>query len=81
MKQKKYTSEELLATAPVKKALLAFIGPAILGVLVQLVYNVTDTFFVGLLDDYTQVAAVSLAFPVTILMGAVGALFSAGARA
>ncbi len=79
MKRQKYTSEELMRSAPVLRSVLALSLPTLLGSLVGLVYNLTDTFFIGLLNDYAQTAALSLAMPVPIIVGALGTLVSAGA--
>jgi Na+-driven multidrug efflux pump len=51
----------------------------VLSILVQLVYNLTDIYFIGLLDDYNQIAAVSLAMPIMIITNALSYIFSSGA--
>lgn len=44
--------------------------PALASIVVMMFYNMADLYFVGWLDDYAQVAAVSLAGPVfSVLMG------------
>lgn len=48
---------------PVTKAVLVNAVPAVLSMLVTLVYNVADTFFIGQTGDEMQVVAVSLATP------------------
>jgi putative MATE family efflux protein len=65
--------------APVLTAVVRLAVPTVLGVIVQLIYNITDTYFIGLLDDYNQIAAVSLAMPVMFVTGALSHIFSAGA--
>jgi putative MATE family efflux protein len=65
--------------APVLTSLVRLAVPTVLGILVQLVYNITDTYFIGLLDDYRQIAAVSLTMPVMLVSGALSHIFSAGA--
>ena len=52
--------------------------PAMISMLVILVYNIADTFFIGQTGDEMQVAAVSLATPVFLLFMAVGTLFGIG---
>ncbi|HOO73782.1 MAG TPA: MATE family efflux transporter [Tepiditoga sp.] len=52
--------------------------PAMLSMLVILIYNIADTFFVGQTGDPLQVAAVSLATPVFLLFMATGNLFGIG---
>jgi putative MATE family efflux protein len=75
----KYSNIELIEKAPVLTSLVHLAVPTVLGVLVQLVYNLTDTYFIGLLDDYRQIAAVSLTMPVMLVSGALSHIFSAGA--
>lgn len=44
--------------------------PSLASIVVMMLYNMADMYFVGWLDDYAQVAAVSLAGPVfSVLMG------------
>jgi Na+-driven multidrug efflux pump len=75
----KYTNIELMDKAPVLTAVARLAVPTVLGVIVQLVYNITDTYFIGLLDDYNQIAAVSLAMPVMFVANALSHIFAAGA--
>jgi len=63
---------------PAHKAVLKNALPAIVATLMQLVYNLADTFFIGLTGDDLQVAAVSLAFPVFMLFMATGTVFGIG---
>lgn len=63
---------------PAHKAVLKNALPAIVATLMQLVYNLADTFFIGLTGDDFQVAAVSLAFPVFMLFMSVGTVFGIG---
>ena len=62
----------LMTNAPVPKAILTLSVPTVLSTIVSLVYNLTDTYFIGLLDDPVQLGAVSLAFPVFMVIQAVG---------
>jgi putative MATE family efflux protein len=75
----KYTNIELLEKAPVLTTVVRLALPTILGIIVQLVYNLTDTYFIGLLDDYNQIAAISLAMPIMMVTNALSHIFSAGA--
>ncbi len=51
----------------------------IFSTIISLVYNLTDTYFIGLLDDPAQLGAISLAFPVFLLFQVLGNMFGAGA--
>ena len=52
--------------------------PSIASQMVLLLYNLADTYFVGLLNDPSQTAAVSVAYTVTVLMTAIANLFAVG---
>ncbi|MDR1073479.1 MAG: MATE family efflux transporter [Treponema sp.] len=75
----KYSNIELMESAPVLTSLVRFAVPTVLGIIVQLVYNITDTYFIGLLDDYRQIVGVSLAMPIMLVANALSHIFSAGA--
>lgn len=63
----------------VPKAVLSLAIPAVFSQIVALIYNMTDTFFVGQLGDPGQVAAVSLAAPMMLALTALANLFGIGA--
>ena len=69
---------ELFENYPVHKALLTLALPTILGMLVNVFYNMVDTFFVGKTGDPNQVAAVSLCMPIYLLLMAFGNIFGIG---
>lgn len=62
----------------VPKAVAAMAVPSMLGMLINIVYNLADTFFVGQTGDSNQVAAVSISMPLFLLFMAVGNLFGVG---
>lgn len=64
--------------APVHQAVLKNAVPAMLAMLMVLVYNLADTFFIGQTHNALQVAAVSLATPVFLIFMAVGTIFGIG---
>jgi len=69
---------ELFAKAPVSQSVLKSALPAMAAMLMVLIYNLADTFFVGQTHDAYQVAAVSLAMPVSLMFMAVGTVFGMG---
>ena len=69
---------ELFENYPVSKALITLALPTILGMLVNVFYNMVDTFFVGQTGDPNQVAAVSLCMPIYLLLMAFGNIFGIG---
>jgi putative MATE family efflux protein len=64
--------QELFLRGPLGKALIRLAIPIVLGNLLQTGYQLTDAFWVGRLGA-TAVAAVSVSFPVTFLVIAMGA--------
>lgn len=71
-------SLEVFEKAPVRKAVLKNALPAMAAMLMVLIYNLADTFFISQTHDDLQVAAVSLATPVFLLFMAVGTIFGMG---
>ncbi|MBQ5333630.1 MAG: MATE family efflux transporter [Oscillospiraceae bacterium] len=69
---------DIFENAPVPKAVLHNIVPSIISMLMVLVYNLADTFFISQTKDAYMVAAVSLATPAFLLFMAVGMLFGIG---
>ena len=74
----KNESLEVFEKMPVSRAVFKNAIPAMVAMLMVLVYNLADTFFVGQTHDALQVAAVSLATPVFLLFMAVGTAFGVG---
>lgn len=71
-------NKDLFEKWPVPKAVFTLALPGVLGMIVTIIYNMADTFFVGQTGDMNQVAAVSLATPVFMLFMAVGNIFGMG---
>lgn len=69
---------ELFANAPVPKAVISNIIPSIISMIMVLLYNLADTFFIGQTKNAYMVAAVSIATPVFLIFMAVGMLFGIG---
>lgn len=74
----KSINKELFEDAPVSKAVMQMAVPTIISMLVVVIYNMADTFFIGQTHDPMQVAAVSLATPVFMVFMALGNLFGIG---
>ena len=71
-------SLEVFESMPVPKAVFKNALPAMAAMLMVLVYNLADTFFIGQTHDALQVAAVSLATPVFLIFMALGTVFGMG---
>ena len=69
------TNRELFEEAPVPKAVALMAVPTMISMLVVVIYNMADTFFIGQTGDPLQVAAVSLATPIFMIYMALGNLF------
>jgi len=69
----------LFETMPIPKAVAQLSIPMIVGSLVSILYNLADTYFVGMLNDPIQNAGVTLAAPVMLAFNAVNNLFGVGA--
>lgn len=62
----------------VPKAVAVMALPSMLSMLINIVYNLADTFFVGQTGDSNQVAAVSVSMPLFMLFIGLGNLFGVG---
>ncbi len=69
---------ELFENMPVPKASLRLAVPCVVSSLVMILYNLADTYFVGMLNDSLQNAAVTLTAPVILAFNAVNNLFGVG---
>ncbi len=69
---------EVFRSAPVPKAVLKNTVPAMIAMLMVLIYNLADTLFIGMTHDAYQVAAVSMAMPVFLIFMSVGTVFGIG---
>ncbi|MCK3711543.1 drug/sodium antiporter, MATE family [Clostridioides difficile] len=67
-----------LLDAPVTKAIWHMAIPMMLGMSINIIYNITDTFFIGRLNDTAALAAISLLLPFTTILMAIGNLFGTG---
>lgn len=73
-KRTKMMSEEKIPNILMKLAI-----PGIIAMLVNAVYNVVDTMFVGMLGNTSAIGAVTVAFPLFIIIAAFGQMFGVGA--
>src|SRR5699024_11430234 len=68
----------LFEQAPIPTAVAKLAVPTILSSLVMILYNLADTYFVGMLNNPIENAAVTLAAPVLLAFNAVNNLFGVG---
>lgn len=69
---------ELFEKAPIPRAYFTLAVPVVLGMVVSLIYNMADTFFIAQTGNTALVAGVSLGAPVFTLMIALGDIFGLG---
>ena len=70
--------KELFESMPVRKAVISMAIPTVLSSLVHVLYNMADTFFIGQLNDPTQVAAATLSMPPFLFLNGIASLFGIG---
>ncbi|HNZ33135.1 MAG TPA: MATE family efflux transporter [Candidatus Cloacimonas sp.] len=75
---KQYSKIEILEETPVLYSILYLAIPSMLSMLVNILYNVTDTFFIGKLNDPYKVAGVSVALPYYNMLMAIAGIFANG---
>lgn len=71
-------NKDIFEKQPIRKSVWKLALPTIASMLVTVLYNLADTFFVGQTNDKSQVAAVSLVMPVFLIFMAFGNLFGMG---
>ena len=69
---------QLFEQTPIPGAVMKLAVPTILSSLVMVIYNLADTYFVGMLNNSVENAAVTLAAPVLLAFNAVNNLFGVG---
>ena len=69
---------ELFESMPIPKAVVTLSVPSVISLLVMVIYSLADTFFVGMMNDPVQNAAVTLAAPLLLAFNAVNNLFGIG---
>lgn len=69
---------QLFEETPIPQAVMKLAVPTIISSLVMVIYNLADTYFVGMLNEPVQNAAVTLAAPVLLAFNAVNNLFGVG---
>ena len=69
---------ELFERAPIPRAMAVMSIPMIISQLITLIYNMADTFFLGLTNDPYKVAASSLVLTLYLFTVGIANLFGAG---
>lgn len=74
----KNDKQELFETMPIGKALLTMAIPTIISQLITMIYNLADTFFIGMSNDPYKVAAASVVGVLYFMLNGLANLFGVG---
>lgn len=74
LKREKHLFEE----APMEEAILSLAMPAVMGQIILVIYNMADTFFVGLTGSDAMITAVTVCMPAFMFLSAIANLFGVG---
>ena len=75
------TAEErirIFENVPIREAVRRQVVPAVVSQMISLIYNLSDTYFVGLLNAPAETAAVTVAYAPFLMMTAIANLFGIG---
>jgi putative MATE family efflux protein len=70
---------QLLSKAPVSKAIITMSIPMVIGMMIQLLYNLVDIYFIGKLEDPNQLAAANITTPLFMILMALSGIIGTGA--
>ena len=68
----------LLRDEKVSKAILKLSIPMVMGMMIQVLYNLVDTYFIGMLNDANQLAAANISLPVFMILMAISGIVGSG---
>lgn len=69
---------ELFANMPVMKAIVRLALPTVIGQIILVIYNMADTFFVGLTGSDAMITSVTVCMPAFMFLSAISNLFGVG---
>ena len=73
-----YRERALFAKMPVMAAIRKLALPTIAGQIILVIYNMADTFFIGLTGDDAKITAVTVFLPAFMFLSAIANLFGVG---
>lgn len=76
-----FINKEIFEEYSIPKAIKTLALPTILSMLINVIYNMADTFFVGQTGDKNQVAAITISMPVFLLLLSFSNIFAIGGGA
>ena len=69
---------DLFENTPIFDAVMKLAVPTVMGQIILVVYNMADTFFIGLTDNTAKITAVTICMPAFMFLSAVANLFGVG---
>ena len=79
MRVKDHVAEkELFESRPILCAILKLAVPTVIGQIILVIYNIADTFFVGMTGNDAMVTAVTICMPAFMFLSAISNLFGVG---
>ena len=69
---------DILENMPINKAIWKLALPTMAAMLIQVIYNMTDTFYIGKLNDPNMVAGIVITMPIVFILQAFGNVFAVG---
>lgn len=73
--------EELFEKAPVKKVYYQLSLPVVFSMIISMIYNIADTYFVAKTGNTDLVAGITVSSPLFMFMLAIGDIFGLGGSA
>ena len=70
--------KNLFESAPMPEAIFRLALPTVIGQIILVIYNMADTFFIGLTGDPAKVTALTICMPAFMLLSAISNLFGVG---
>lgn len=70
--------EDLFENMPLSSALFRLALPAVIGQIIMVLYNMADTFFIGLTNDNVKLTAITICMPAFMILTAIANLFGVG---
>lgn len=74
----KAESSELFENTPILQTIIKLALPTVFGQIILVLYNMADTFFIGLTGDDAKITAVTVCMPAFMFLSAISNLFGVG---
>ena len=70
--------KSIFETVPVLKAIFQLAIPTVFGQIILVIYNMADTFFIGLTGSDAKITAATVCMPAFMFLSAISNLFGVG---